>query len=318
MTTSASFLQDRMTGIGGSDIGAICGVNPYKSQYDVWLEKRGLVAPQDESEAMRWGIILEKPILREYERISGNKVRVTDELFRHPQYEYMIAHVDGIILDANGADAGILEIKTAGEFSKKDWGMPGSDSIPETYNLQVQHYMAVKNLPFADTAALIGGRDYRIYHIDRNELIVNYIIQRCGEFWELVKSGTPPPIDDSESAKNFLAAIYPRDIVERVPPTPEITEAVELLLQQKAAKKAVEKSIIGLENEIKAHMGEAGLMQTDDWKVTWKKNRDTVAVDWQQVAAELNPTKELIEKYSTPKVGVRTFRVSPTSTESEE
>lgn len=314
----ADFTKERMTGIGGSDAGAICGVNPYKTQYEVWLEKRGLTQSQDESEAMRWGLILEKPILKEYERISGNKARPHDALVRHPQYEYMIAHVDGIIVSPDGSKVeGILEIKTAGEFAKKDWGMPGTDIIPESYNLQVQHYMAVLGLPYADVAALIGGRDFRIYHILRNELIINYLIQREGEFWELVKNGTPPPIDDSESAKNHLAAIYPKDIVERIPPTPEISDAVEMLLRQKDAKKAIEKAITGLENEVKAHMGEAGMMLTDAWKVTWKKNKDTAKVDWQQVAATFNPSKELIEKYTELKIGPRVFIAKPINTEEE-
>lgn len=317
--TKEDFLQERMTGIGGSDAGAICGVNPYKTQYEVWLEKRGLAQSQDESEAMRWGLILEKPIFKEYERISGKKARQSEILWRHREFDYMIAHVDGLIVsDDETENVGVLEIKTAGEFAKKDWGLPGSDIIPETYNLQVQHYMAVLDLPYADVAALIGGRDFRIYHIERNEVIINYLIQREGELWELVKNGTPPPIDDSESAKNFLAAIYPKDLVERVPPTPEITDAVELLLKQKEAKKAVEKSITGLENEIKSHMGEAGLMESDAWKVTWKKNRDTAKVDWQQVAAELNPTKELIEKYTETKIGARVFIAKPVNTEIED
>lgn len=313
------FLQERMTGIGGSDAGAICGVNPYKTQYEVWLEKRGLAESQDESEAMRWGVILEKPIFKEYERISGKKARQSEVLWRHKEFDYMIAHVDGLIVsDDEAKNVGILEIKTAGEFAKKDWGMPGSDIIPETYNLQVQHYMAVLDLPYADVAALIGGRDFRIYHIERNDLIINYLIQREGEFWELVKSGTPPPIDDSESAKNFLAAIYPKDIIERIPLTPDIENVVDALLTQKNAKKRFEKSITGLENEIKAHMGDAGLMETDAWKVTWKKNRDTAKVDWQQVAAELSPSKELIEKYTETKIGPRVFIAKPVNTGTEE
>ena len=32
---------DRPWGIGGSDIGAIVGLSPYKSAVDVWLEKVG-------------------------------------------------------------------------------------------------------------------------------------------------------------------------------------------------------------------------------------------------------------------------------------
>ena len=38
-TKNLTWDQKRQCGIGGSDIGAICGVNSYKTAYDVYLDK---------------------------------------------------------------------------------------------------------------------------------------------------------------------------------------------------------------------------------------------------------------------------------------
>ena len=38
-TKNLTWDQKRQGGIGGSDIGAICGVNSYKTAYDVYLDK---------------------------------------------------------------------------------------------------------------------------------------------------------------------------------------------------------------------------------------------------------------------------------------
>lgn len=37
----ADWLEVRKTGIGGSDAAAAVGLNPYKSQLELWLEKAG-------------------------------------------------------------------------------------------------------------------------------------------------------------------------------------------------------------------------------------------------------------------------------------
>ena len=36
-----AWLAARRSGIGGSDIAAICGLSPYQTPYDVWLDKLG-------------------------------------------------------------------------------------------------------------------------------------------------------------------------------------------------------------------------------------------------------------------------------------
>lgn len=61
----ADWLEVRRTGIGGSDAAAAVGLNPYKSQLELWLEKTGRDAelpkpdPNDTTEPIYWGTLLE-------------------------------------------------------------------------------------------------------------------------------------------------------------------------------------------------------------------------------------------------------------------
>lgn len=177
--------DQRKRGIGGSDAPAICGVSPWKSPYQVWLEKRGEAEPQEDNEPMFWGRTLEPVIRQRYADVTGRQVMLPNTILRHPNIEWMLANVDGI------ADGGrVLEVKTA--RSPDGWGEPGSAEIPEPYIIQVQHYMVVTHLPVADVAALIGGNDFRIYEVPADPELQQLILDREAAFWEMVMNGTPP------------------------------------------------------------------------------------------------------------------------------
>lgn len=59
------WLTVRKQGIGSSDAAAAVGLNPYKSQLQLWMEKTGRdgdlpkTDPNDESSPMYWGNLLE-------------------------------------------------------------------------------------------------------------------------------------------------------------------------------------------------------------------------------------------------------------------
>ncbi len=75
--------ENRATGIGGSDAAAVCGLNPYKSPVDVYLEKVGAAAPVDETERMFWGNKLEDVVADVYSDRTGRKVRRRNRTCRH-------------------------------------------------------------------------------------------------------------------------------------------------------------------------------------------------------------------------------------------
>ncbi len=72
--------------------------------------------------------------------------------------------------------------------------------------------MAVTGYKGAYIAALIGGNTFRWRFIERDEELIAMLIQLEADFWEYVKSETPPPLDGSEAAAKFLAERFPASV----------------------------------------------------------------------------------------------------------
>ena len=68
------FLARRKAGLGGSDIAAIVGISPWSTPRDIYLDKKGLAAPEQETDAMYWGTTLEDIVAREYSKRTGRKI----------------------------------------------------------------------------------------------------------------------------------------------------------------------------------------------------------------------------------------------------
>jgi len=210
--------EARSKGIGGSDAGAICGINPWKTPLQVWEDKRGLAGPVDDNPAMFWGRTLEPIIRQKYSDETGREVLLPTEILTYPQYPFMLGNIDGFTRDKR-----LVEIKTTGYPT--GWGEPGTDEIPLTYIFQVQHYMIITGFPVADVPVLIGGRDFRIYEVSADAEFQEMLIQKEKEFWELVETGVPP---DPVNYEDVLR-LYRRSEAKQITATQEIEEAITFL-----------------------------------------------------------------------------------------
>ncbi|WP_186441720.1 YqaJ viral recombinase family protein, partial [Desulfamplus magnetovallimortis] len=160
------WLQYRRSGIGGSDAGAIAGVNPYSSIASVYFDKVGEInsSPdmQEASEAIYWGKRLEDIIADEFAKRTGLQIEKSHYILRSEENPFMLANLDRII---TGKEEG-LECKTTSSFKKCDWD---EECIPEMYMAQVQHYMAVTGFEGWWVAVLIGGNHFRYQYIERDD-----------------------------------------------------------------------------------------------------------------------------------------------------
>ena len=179
--------EERRTGIGGSDAAAALGLSPWRSAYDLWEEKIGQAPPVEQTEPMLWGKLLEDTIRREYARRTGYEVHYRQDMIRHPVRSWQFAHLDGEV----GTDGRrILEVKSA--RMGIGWGEPETDEIPQPYLIQVHHSLIVTAAEVCDVAVLIGGQDFRIYHVERDAEIEQQLIEGEQAFWESVTQGVPP------------------------------------------------------------------------------------------------------------------------------
>ena len=145
------WLRLRKTGLGGSDAGAVCGLNPYSSPMKVYRDKTCEGIEEQDNEAMRQGRDLEEYVAQRFTEATGLKVRRSNYMYRSKEYPFMIADVDRMVV---GEDAG-LECKTVSAYNADKW--EGGD-IPLHYVLQCYHYMAVTGKRVWYIAAVILGR----------------------------------------------------------------------------------------------------------------------------------------------------------------
>src|SRR5690625_4713722 len=147
------WLRERQKGIGGSDASAILGFNPWKSPFELYIEKTSDYVEEIDNEAIRLGNALEDFVAREFTYKTGKKVRRRNQMFRHPEHDFMIANIDRDVV----GERALLECKTTGVFNKDAW--QGND-IPPMYMCQIQHYMAVLDYEKAYIAVMIGNQDF--------------------------------------------------------------------------------------------------------------------------------------------------------------
>lgn len=248
------FLVARQSGIGGSDIGAILGVSPFKSPVDVYLAKTAPNPEEEKTELFYWGHALEAPIADRFSFDHGISVIRPQEIARHPDHEWMVANLDGII---PGEPSGVLEIKTVSAFGGRDWGVEGSDEVPLTYVAQVAWYMAVMDFPYAKIAALFGGNDYREFHVDRDRDLEAILIEKGREFWfNHVLPLSPPPATTASD----VSRLFKRDDGSAFEADEELVAMVEQLKAVKANAKSIDSEIDLLETKIKTRMGMAATL----------------------------------------------------------
>src|SRR5690349_10135045 len=113
-----NWLISRRQGVGGSDVAAIMGVDDFKSELAVYVEKTSTDAPtDDEHEVALWGRLLEPLILRQYAERTGRRVVRGGKLMRSLGAEHHLITLDGVITNKPPPGCkgpGVAEVKTTG------------------------------------------------------------------------------------------------------------------------------------------------------------------------------------------------------------
>ena len=193
-------LEDRKTFIGGSDAASILGVSPWKSRYELWMEKTGRKETDnlDEIERVMAGKLMEDPIARLYTWKFGTKLRKINERIQMNGAAFpAVAQIDRKVEGMRR----IVEIKNTDFSMRKNWGEEGSSDIPIYYYTQVEHQLMCSGYDDAEAVPLFGGNTLLRFPIPRSEEFINALYEAELNFWEMVKSDTPPePLDCEEAA----------------------------------------------------------------------------------------------------------------------
>ncbi|NCC98024.1 MAG: hypothetical protein EOM02_14455, partial [Synergistales bacterium] len=263
------WLEKRKMGIGGSDAAKIIGISPYGGPLSVFMDKKGMLASSDsDSEAAYWGTTLEEVVALEFSKRTDIKVRKQNKMFQHPEYPWMIANVDRVIVGENKG----LECKTASAYLDKLWD---GDELPDIYYAQIQHYIEVMGWDSCWVAALIGGQKFVYKEVQRDEAFIKILVEAERAFWlNHMETDEAPDIIPSDPANQLFPKQEDDDVIspdeETLTMAQELADLSERYKSLKEQKDALENALKG---KIKDHSGIDGV-------ATWKQSKPRVKVDY--------------------------------------
>ena len=288
--------QERMSYIGGSDIAAIMSQSRWKTPYRLWAEKTGKIEMPDLSnvEAVEMGTRLEQFVADLFSEKTEKSVRKAPKTYSHPDYPYLVAHVDRLLTGTNE----LLECKTCSAYKLEEW----ENKIPKEYVLQVIWYLGITGRKRGWIACLIGGQKFVYMAIEFDAELFNSMVERAVKFWNMVQNKIPPlilPEDDevlgeiySEHTDDMMVL---QDLNDRIAYLQEIKMHIEEMSKEKRE----------IETELKSVIANKAGFTTDRYKVTWKSQIS------RRIDTELLKTEypDLVQKYMTEKA-TRVMRIT--------
>ncbi|MBA7578609.1 hypothetical protein ES708_20474 [subsurface metagenome] len=276
--SKADWLRFRQTGIGGSDIASVCGINQWKSPLALWHEKTEKIKDDEEENLpAELGIYLEPFMKRRFEswikKEEGIDIVVASVpyILQHKENPIALANLDGVLLHPDKL-ACITEYKTTSEHFYRQWQ---DENLPDNYYLQVQWYLYVTGLEYCYLSFLIGNRKFDVLVIERNEEVIKEIVEKADYFWNtfVIPKVAPAPSGDISSSE-ALKSMYPKE---------EEGKAIDLSgdgdIEHNFVKiDFVSEQIRGMKEElevnkqaIKAKMGDAEILICGEKKASWKE-----------------------------------------------
>ena len=224
----SEWLKHRQNGIGGSEVGAILGLNPFQSSIELFYNKLGEIEPKQENIPMFMGNFLEDKVAELYQYYekdnetliknynSGkkiNKIERVNYLLSNKDYPYLLGNIDRV---QTSPEKCLIEIKTISGFAMSSW----ESGIPVYFLAQIQAYLMITGLSLCKLVMLKDGRYLEVYEVRENKELQKHIAEMCTEFWKRVEGarklkaeGRPyeslePEPDNSEAYANFLKDRY--------------------------------------------------------------------------------------------------------------
>lgn len=302
MNKSKEWYQRRRQGITGSDIGAICFLNPYRSPLEVYLDKVSEKEHQDiSSEPIYWGNRLEDVIAEEYAIRQNVKVSVEPNILQHKEYDFILGSIDRWVNDGEY----ILECKTIGSRLINQLGEVGTDQVPSYWLAQVAWYVAITDTPKADIAVLAAGQDFRIYTYERNKELEEKLIKIACNFWyNHVEKRIPPKCVNTRDTFN----LFPQSNYHEIVAESNIIEKLQELKGVKEEESRIQSTIEKLKTDIQEFMRDYDVLIDNQGNViaTWKNITPRSFFDLKRFKEE---AKDLYLKYTSPAKQSRVFLV---------
>ncbi len=311
----------RREGIAATDAAPIAGLSPWKSAAEVWLEKKHPESvPNKKSKFLDWGHKLEPLIAEEY-ALKTKQIVDLSPIVRNKRLPWLMCSPDRLI---RGKRKGV-ECKTASGMHSHEWGPEGTDLVPSHYLVQVAHSMMVLDVEEWDLAVLIGGNDFRIYHLHRDMELMKALFQQENEFYKRFIIGSETPeFDWGKGIMDFVLRKYPKHTKDKEFNVDEngddvIKDALSDLIAARHSIAKFEETEAKQKTLTQAYMRDCESLVWKDkkLKITWRNMRDRVSVDWLGIFQEMHQhinlpsttKREIVQRHIEIKPGGRQMRI---------
>ena len=199
-TGSAEWARHRKSGIGGSDIGVILGLNEYKSAYQLWAERIGLIDVEPVNNwSVRFGKAFEMPILQMWAEDNPEWEVFTTGTYCDNTYNFLQASPDALAKHSETGELILLEVKTA----RYAW-----EDLPPSYYAQVMHYLDVLSLNRGIVIAVAGWNWFE-KEILYDEFEAEAQRQAAESFMRMISEQREPEFDGSTSTYETVRKLHP-------------------------------------------------------------------------------------------------------------
>jgi putative phage-type endonuclease len=250
----------RRTGIGGSDVGTIMGLNPFESAFGLWAKRSGqIVDPPVDNWSVRFGNAFEEPILKMWSVENPEWEVFRTGTWRHPKFDYLVANPDALARHRETGEWIVVEVKTSRSF----W-----DDVPPAYRAQVMHYMDVMGCGRAVIVA-VAGWQWEERWIDFDQFECDVQRSAASRFWDHLTQVVQPEWDGSKATYEAQRQLNPFIEDDEV----DLGDAGRNLLRAQTNFDTAERKLMKAKSEVLGLMGSARHGVVDEVRVASRQAR---------------------------------------------
>ena len=267
--TREEWLQIKKSGLGGSEIAAICGLSPYQTPRDIFMLKTGKEDYQESNWNMKLGTYLEGGIAELWQEESGYNViksSAKNVVYVHPKHSFLLGTPDRRFFYST-KEKGILEIKTT-------TGVFDYEEIPQQWVIQIQWYMGLTGLK----RGILTWFEFRTKEMKSQEYefepeLFNQLVEIGVDFWNNhVLTGTEPEAINSSDILKIFKKEEPGKVIEASTELQEVYSSIKHLQSQVVP---INEQIETMKEQVKMVMRDAEKVKyVDQVLFTWKANKN--------------------------------------------
>lgn len=285
------WLSIRKNYIGGSEAGALIGLNEHETPYTLWAKKTGRIPEFAGNVTTRVGAYLEELVAKMFSEETGKRVRKKNRVIVNDAYPFACADVDRIIV----GEQALLEIKTTNSIPVMRKTRAGE--YPSTWYCQMTHYLAVTGFERAYLAVLVGGREFLTFTLERDQAEIDALMEAEEKFWKLVQDDTPPEMDGSERTSGALREVYETVTKEEEADLGDREVLLEEYRNLLKVREGYEKRLEQIKQILMQELGSRERGACGRFRVVWKEQRrETISVEkLREVYPEVDLSKVMKE-----------------------